>query len=107
VLVLYAGRLVEDAPLERLLLAPAHPYTAALLACSPELGRPEKPLSAIPGQPPGPRALSVDAAASVPGGCRFAPRCPQVQPRCNEQEPGLEPHPGQHWARCWFPLTAA
>jgi peptide/nickel transport system permease protein len=107
VLVLYAGRLVEDAPLEQLLQAPAHPYTAGLLACSPELGRPEKPLSAIPGQPPGPRALSVDAAASVPGGCRFAPRCPQVQPRCNEQEPGLEPHPGQHWARCWFPLTAA
>jgi len=108
VLVLYAGRLVENAPLEQLLQAPAHPYTAALLACSPELGRPDKPLMAIPGQPPGPRELGVDAAASVSGGCRFAPRCPHAQSKCNEQEPGLEPQAGsQHWARCWFPLNAS
>ncbi|WP_201221206.1 dipeptide/oligopeptide/nickel ABC transporter permease/ATP-binding protein [Halochromatium roseum] len=104
VLVLYAGRLVEDAPLEQLLRAPAHPYTAALLACSPELGRPEKPLAAIPGQPPAPRVVGLNGAADGFGGCRFADRCPNAQPRCEEQEPGLERWQDHHWVRCWFPL---
>ncbi len=101
VLVLYAGRLIEDAPLDRLLNAPAHPYTAVLLACSPELGQPEKPLAAIPGQPPSPAEASL---GEVVEGCRFAPRCPNTQPRCREQEPGLERQADQHRVRCWFPL---
>lgn len=88
---------------DRLLNAPAHPYTAALLACSPELGQPEKPLAAIPGQPPSPAEASL---GEVVEGCRFAPRCPNTQPRCREQEPGLERQADQHWVRCWFPLPA-
>jgi peptide/nickel transport system permease protein len=102
VLVLYAGRVVEDAPLERLLSAPAHPYTAALLACSPELGRPDKPLAAIPGQPPSPAEASHGDAAQ---GCRFAPRCQRVRPACRDGEPALRALGPDHLARCLFPVN--
>ena len=100
VLVLYAGRVVEDGPLGSVLSAPAHPYTAALLACSPELGRPDKPLPAIQGQPPSPTAAARGDAAA---GCRFAPRCPKAQPPCRDGEPALDPVGDQHRARCLFP----
>ncbi|NBC49060.1 MAG: ABC transporter permease subunit [Gammaproteobacteria bacterium] len=100
VLVLYAGRVVEDAPRERLLDAPAHPYTVALLACSPELGRPQKPLPAIAGQPPSPAEATWGAAAA---GCRFAPRCPKAQPVCEQGEPGLDELAPGHRVRCLFP----
>jgi peptide/nickel transport system permease protein len=100
VLVLYAGRVVEDAPLAQLLRAPAHPYTAALLACSPELGRPDKPLPAIPGQPPSPAEAAAGEAAA---GCRFAPRCPKMRPICRDGEPGLEVLDDEHRVRCLFP----
>jgi peptide/nickel transport system permease protein len=100
VLVLYAGRVVEDAPRERLLEAPAHPYTAALLACSPELGRPDKPLPAIPGQPPSPAESTWGAVAA---GCRFAPRCPKAQPVCGQGEPALGELVSGHRVRCLFP----
>ncbi|WP_200345597.1 dipeptide/oligopeptide/nickel ABC transporter permease/ATP-binding protein [Halochromatium glycolicum] len=100
VLVLYAGRVVEDAPRERLLEKPAHPYTAALLACSPELGRPDKPLPAIPGQPPSPAESTWGAVAA---GCRFAPRCPKAQPVCEQGEPALDELASGHRVRCLFP----
>ena len=103
VLVLYAGRILGDAPIDRLLSAPAHPYTAALLACSPELGHPEKPLAAIPGQPPSPDDLTHDEAAN---GCRFAPRCPKAQPPCQQAEPALvalAPEVPDRRVRCLFP----
>ena len=103
VLVLYAGRILEDAPIDRLLSAPAHPYTAALLACSPELGHPEKPLAAIPGQPPSPHDLTHGEAAV---GCRFAPRCPKAQPPCQQAEPALvalAPEVPDRRVRCLFP----
>jgi oligopeptide/dipeptide ABC transporter ATP-binding protein len=119
VLVMYAGRIVEDAPLQRLLTRPAHPYTHALIACSPELGQPDKPLAAIAGQPPAPGTLTR--------GCRFAPRCPRVQPACLGREPALAPlgatgaavdtvePPGPqpsataagHRVRCLFPMEDA
>lgn len=103
VLVLYAGRIVEDAPLARLLAAPAHPYTVALLACSPELGRPDKPLAAITGQPPSPAQATHGAAAA---GCRFAPRCPKAQPVCSHGEPTLAELAPDHRVRCLFPEQA-
>ena len=78
VLVMYAGRAVEEADLDRLLSQPAHPYTRGLLACAPELGHPEKPLNPIPGRPPSLNAL--------PEGCHFAPRCPEVRPACSRGE---------------------
>lgn len=96
VLVLYAGELVEDAPVARLLARPAHPYTAGLLACSPELGRPDKPLTAIPGQAPAPGAR--------PAGCLFAPRCTRAQKVCFETEPRRTRLDDKHGVRCLFPL---
>jgi peptide/nickel transport system permease protein len=97
VVVMYAGRIIEDAPADRLLTRPAHPYTAALLACSPELGRPDKPLPAIPGQPPAP--------AERPSGCAFAERCGGVQSACRAAEPALTSIAGRHQVRCLLPLS--
>jgi peptide/nickel transport system permease protein len=102
VLVMYAGRIVEDAPAHVLLRAPAHPYTAALLGCSPVLGHPEKPLRAIQGQPP---AVAELAARRPAQDCVFAPRCPRAQPVCREHEPPLE-SVGERRVRCLFPLDA-
>ena len=96
VLVMYAGQLVEDAPIDRLLAYPAHPYTAGLLACSPELGRPDKPLTAIAGQAPMPGQSGA--------GCAFAPRCPRAQGACVDTEPGLTALDDAHRVRCLFPL---
>ena len=73
-LVLYAGRVVEEAPTDTLAAQPAHPYTRALLACAPELGRPQKSLIPIAGQPP--------PLNDLPDGCHFAPRCDSAQARC-------------------------
>jgi peptide/nickel transport system permease protein len=77
-LVMYAGRVVEEAPIATLLVRPVHPYTRALLACAPELGRPEKSLRPIPGQPP--------SLNDLPPGCHFAPRCPHAQSDCRREE---------------------
>lgn len=96
VLVMYAGRIVEDAPLTALLRRPAHPYTAALLGATPELGRPDKALAVLTGEPPAPGAQLT--------GCRFAPRCPRVQPACRGDEPALTDQGDGRRVRCLFPL---
>ena len=83
VLVMYAGRIVEDAPVAELLATPAHPYTRLLLASMPRLDGPtDEPLAAIEGQPPQP-------GEKLPG-CAFAPRCPEAVERCRA-EPVLRP----------------
>jgi oligopeptide/dipeptide ABC transporter ATP-binding protein len=83
VLVMYAGRVVEEGSRERLLRRPAHPYTQGLLASIPEISVGERQqLHAIPGRPPAP--------GEEPPGCPFAPRCPLVIDRCHEQQPLLE-----------------
>ncbi len=92
VLVLYAGRVVEEADLDSLLAHPAHPYTRCLLACAPELGRPDKPLNPIPGRPPSLNAL--------PDGCHFAPRCPEVRPACRSGDLPLRPLTEGRQVRC-------
>ncbi|MGD8589691.1 MAG: dipeptide/oligopeptide/nickel ABC transporter permease/ATP-binding protein [Chromatiales bacterium] len=92
VLVMYAGRVVEQADTETLLQRPAHPYSRALLACVPELGRPDKPLEPIPGQPP-----PLDA---LPDGCHFAPRCTYAETRCRHDEIPLSIFKKAHEVRC-------
>jgi oligopeptide/dipeptide ABC transporter ATP-binding protein len=89
--VMYAGKLVEMAPVRALFHQPRHPYSAALLQAVPTLERVEQ-LASIAGQPP----LLYD----LPPGCSFAPRCPYVMERCRQEAP---PRVGtaRHWAACW------
>jgi peptide/nickel transport system ATP-binding protein len=79
--IMYAGRIVESAPAQRLFRAPRHPYTAALLDSFPSLHGEPKVLTGIPGYPPDMRNL--------PAGCPFAPRCRYAGPRCTDQLPAL------------------
>jgi oligopeptide/dipeptide ABC transporter ATP-binding protein len=79
VAVMYAGRIVETGPVRRIFRSPAHPYTRALLESIPRLGARLERLTAIQGQPPD--------LARLPGGCAFAPRCPEVMERCRAEAP--------------------
>jgi peptide/nickel transport system permease protein len=93
VAVMYAGKIVEEGPTADVLAAPAHPYTARLIACVPELGTGRRRLEAIPGLPP--------AVDDLPPGCAFAPRCPKAQPNCRQGEIPLEG--GTRRVRCLYP----
>lgn len=87
--VMYAGQVVEDAPVERLFHAPFHPYTQGLLASRPVLDPGQTELVAIPGMPPD--------ITQLPQGCAFAPRCPLAFERCVRDAPDQEAATG---ARC-------
>ncbi len=89
--VVYAGRIVEQAPAAALFARPSHPYTRALLASAPG-GPPGQRLRAIPGGAPSPGAR--------PPGCAFAPRCPDVGPDCAAGVPGLYTVEPDHAVRC-------
>jgi oligopeptide/dipeptide ABC transporter ATP-binding protein len=107
VLVMYAGRIVERAPVDALFAGPAHPYTEGLLGAVPRLGESAERLAVIPGQ--------VPSAYAWPSGCRFANRCPYAWERC-ASEPPLLPRrdaypaptpvdaddPMEPAARCWL-----
>ena len=83
VVVLYAGRIAEEGPALDVLTEPVHPYTIGLLNSVPDLRKPlGAPRQGIPGAPP-------DQSRLVPG-CRFAERCPLVEPRCRIHTPALE-----------------
>jgi len=93
VAVMYAGKIVEQAPVRELFDDPKHPYTRALIGAVPKLGSKE-PLYSIRGQPPN--------LANLPTGCAFHPRCPEVMPRCMTEEP-RDFRPGEgSVARCWL-----
>ena len=95
--VMYAGRIVEQAPTVELFAHTRMPYTEALMRSIPRIAEASHTrLRAIPGRPP-------DLASEVQG-CRFAPRCPYVQERCREEEPPLRTAGQNHVFRCWYPV---
>jgi peptide/nickel transport system ATP-binding protein/oligopeptide transport system ATP-binding protein len=92
VLVMYAGRVIEQAPVATLFDQPLHPYTRGLLACVPTLEQRKPRLEAIPGTLPEP--------GRRPLGCRFAPRCPLTIQACAETLPPFVTHGAGHQAAC-------
>ncbi|HEX3536857.1 MAG TPA: ABC transporter ATP-binding protein [Stellaceae bacterium] len=100
VIVMYAGKKVEEAEVEALFEQPLHPYTHGLLGSIPQLellggGREETDgrLQEIPGL--------VPALTNLPPGCSFAPRCPFADERCRSFYPPYEQKRPGHWAACW------
>lgn len=98
--VMYAGRIVERAPVPQLFYDPRHPYTQGLLRANPGSHTPDSAgrqrLPAIPGEVPTP--------ATRPAGCPFRPRCPRggAEPQCAAADPPLRTVAEQHACACWF-----
>lgn len=100
VLVMYAGRIVEELLVKDLLQRAAHPYTVALLAAIPDMGVVRgEPLSSIPGRPPDLDKLSA--------GCPFAPRCSRADATCEAELPPLRELRAGQRAACWHPVNVA
>jgi len=97
VAVMYAGKIVEEAPVRDLFKDPRHPYTRGLLGSVPVIGKKAQTgrrLQEIPGM--------VPSLLEMPSGCRFHPRCPSAMPVCSEQEP-REVRLGEHRrVQCWL-----
>ena len=93
-IVMYAGEIVEEAPIDELFNAPQHPYTKGLIASVPKLGSGVKVLPSIPG--------SVPDLSSLPSGCRFAPRCKYATEKCRAGKPELFEVGENHYSRCWL-----
>jgi len=116
VIVMYAGRVVEQAPAEQLFAHPRHPYTAGLLRSVPSYGE----HAAAEGEAAGPAGAAgagkrprlveikgmVPPLTALPPGCKFADRCSIVQERCRREEPALVALGGTR-VRCHFPLEPA
>jgi peptide/nickel transport system permease protein len=92
VLVMYGGVTAEYAEVDTIYNEPRHPYTQELLKAFPDLSKPERRLTSIPGTPP-----KLDA---LPPGCRFAPRCPLAFERCSSETPKLHELKGGHIVGC-------
>lgn len=92
--VMYAGQIVESAPVVDIFDRAAHPYTAALLHAVPKLDSKIERLVSIPGQPP--------RLGQLTEGCRFAPRCAYVSDQCREKEPPLTSLTPDHSVKCWL-----
>ncbi|MGD2181625.1 ABC transporter ATP-binding protein [Lusitaniella coriacea] len=100
IIVMYAGQIVEVAPLDRLYQNPRHPYTIGLLQSIPPLNAPQgSRLPSIEGLPPD--------LIHYPQGCPFAARCPFVVARCQEEDPDLEPIAEGHAVACWVKPTSS
>ncbi len=97
VIVMYAGKKVEEATVEALFETPLHPYTRGLMASMPAViglgAKTEARLTEIPGM--------VPSLTKLPPGCAFAPRCKLAIDRCRQAYPPLEETRPNHWAACW------
>jgi peptide/nickel transport system ATP-binding protein len=97
--VMYLGKLVEVGPVEDVCTAPAHPYTAGLIAAVPAVTGEVRPTSQV--RPPS----SLPLATEPPSGCRFRTRCTRAQDICADAEPPLQPNAaGGQLVACHFPL---
>jgi peptide/nickel transport system ATP-binding protein len=96
ILVMYAGRIIEEGPTAAVLRNPRHPYSRGLLQSLPSRAEPGRDLAQIPGSTP--------SMLRLPEGCAFRPRCPEATDLCR-QPPKLERH-GVRAYRCHHPLTA-
>ncbi len=94
-LVMYAGRVVEEGPTAEVLRDPRHPYTQGLIDSLPAMAAPGEPLEQISGTTP--------SLLSLPEGCPFAPRCSYATDTCSS-EPTVQEAPGRAW-RCHHPLN--
>ena len=92
VIVMYAGRIVEEAPVSALFARPSHPYTKMLLESIPSLDREQERLSTIPGM--------VPSLSALPAGCRFHPRCPIARAPCSQRAPASFTVGPGHSAAC-------
>jgi peptide/nickel transport system ATP-binding protein len=97
VIVMYAGKKVEEAGVDDLFADPRHPYTRGLMASMPAVialgGKTDVRLNEIPGM--------VPSLTNLPEGCAFAPRCPLAIERCRQEYPPLQDFGGHHRAACW------
>ncbi|MHB1249991.1 MAG: ABC transporter ATP-binding protein, partial [Polaromonas sp.] len=93
VAVMYAGRVAEIGPVHEVINHPAHPYTAGLMACIPDMTQDRENLYQIDGAMP--------RLNAIPAGCAYNPRCPQVFARCTQARPDLMPA-GATQAACWL-----
>jgi len=97
--VMYLGRIVEEAPANRIFAAPQHPYTSALLAAAPV----PDPAAARRDREAGHLSGEVPSATSLPSGCRFRLRCPRAEAICAVEEPSLAELADGHAVACHFP----
>jgi peptide/nickel transport system ATP-binding protein len=97
VIVMYAGKKVEEADVDTLFASPRHPYTRGLMASIPAVPTQREKAGARLAEIPG----TVPSLVKLPQGCAFAPRCSLAVERCREKYPPLESFGGNHWAACW------
>lgn len=91
--IMYAGKIVEEAPTEQIFAEPKHPYTQFLINSLPKFGD-KSVRDSVPGSPP--------SLADLPTGCPFHPRCPHVMDICREKMPGFTQVDETHKVACWL-----
>lgn len=99
VATMYAGEIVENSDVYTTFKKPAHPYTTGLIGAVPTLTAHKDHVTSIPGSPPD--------LIEMPSGCKFHPRCPLMDRKCQMEEPRLEQtDQADHWVSCWHWATA-